>query len=529
MKTEVARKNRDMHDYIKEGETLYDILGRYVPELEGDYSAANLVNKSIELIDSNTNGEKEIIELYQQVFLTVSQQILSCIEMNENNNSNTQFSKEKQDELLNKLIEIDKEVGYVDYYDTLNDYVINAAKNMTDSSTKAMRDQIVISGIDLLGNEEKENLRGVLFLNLYIGDKVSKYMKKKYPTMQEREDPNNKEWQDYKIMEHTLNNQEDRIWYDKYLQKYKNDLNIIRDRYFKLRESINDAEERETTNCTEQHRLEEKRAYKVRNILWGSLTDEEKKLATRIGGIVNVILGDPYSYSVPPEGTYEWEFKEKKPEIVFDGFANYSENGIENQRVVAVSYGNLYFETDFIKRTNEPLKSSSALELIGVTRKGNDGEKNYFIFTELNLKDSKDDSIISIPEENFEINKTNRIPKEQEDFYAKIFLSDLYLDATTESYSRSTGIVYTNNSGKTRIIPDLTKDYYNIRALKYANKYASKWISNVQNAERVYTIEEIVTSKHFEKLQEKISRQLFKAGKSENPKTFINMEEGEDR
>ena len=176
MKTEVARKNRDMHDYIKEGETLYDILGRYVPELEGDYSAANLVNKSIELIDSNTNGEKEIIELYQQVFLTVSQQILSCIEMNENNNSNTQFSKEKQDELLNKLIEIDKEVGYVDYYDTLNDYVINAAKNMTDSSTKAMRDQIVISGIDLLGNEEKENLRGVLFLNLYIGEKVSKYM-----------------------------------------------------------------------------------------------------------------------------------------------------------------------------------------------------------------------------------------------------------------------------------------------------------------------------------------------------------------
>lgn len=154
----------------------------------------------------------------------------------------------------------------------------------------------------------------------------------------------------------------------------------------------------------------------------------------------------------PREGDYHWSFTpDSRPQVVLNEPVEFSDNGVENQDVVVISYGDFMYgkEVGAAKFNEYPMR------LIGVTVFGNDENKNYFFVT---------------PESN--IGKMRN--KDYSEYYKKVLLSTTVLDESISHRERFLPELSIDEDGNASLeyegdcpMLDLTP----LNALKYANRF----------------------------------------------------------
>lgn len=539
--TEVRRKS-NMFKYVG-NHTLYDIIGEYYPELGGDYSTARLFNN----VSPDVSIDDKLS--YHTIFNELSEKLLETVKRS-NRGEQTKFSQEKLDSLYIELQKSDTDEEYLDYLDTLEEYIEYAIQNSNNPSLTEMREKIVNAAFEFADFlPEEENHYRDLAISLYLLA-IGQQLKDKYKTFEERENPQNEEWQEFIDLRKYLGNSENRKLYDEFIENNKRNKEMKTSSLLatitNLQRQCKEIEEKQdlTDRCVTY------RAYVVNKDMYDGLSLEEKVNLKngKTKDTVSTILGDFKAYPTPPKGTYVWEFKEIEPEIILDTVADYSEGQVENQRVIAVSYGFLNYGTDISIDTRKPTRGSSyELELIGVTRKGIEGESTYFTFTTFDNTTIKNKDEIK-PNDNLVIenyyfngregklmNNTSgkeqvivkskeRIPKDLEQYYAQIFFSDIYMQAVEKFYSRYSGTVIETDGTPhivyeepLKVAPIKTRDY--LEAIRYASKYPT-----IYNGNRKITMESYCTSDYLKARQAAIVEDVLKNAK----KTERKLESQED-
>lgn len=280
------------------------------------------------------------------------------------------------------------------------------------------------------------------------------------------------------------------------------------DRYLK---SYNDRVKAYMEKEAESVRCGAKRDKVIISELSKTMSAPDRRKAN-INGLESVIFGTPPRQKPAREGTFSWGLRERKePLVVLDTFAEYSKGGVENQRVVAVSYGKFGYGTMF-NNDGRPTIASEALDLVGVTRLGKDGVHTYFIlvpFSDIKFKRADeivpgidDERVLKVNGrrttimdsatvdrlENLEkmgIGKhsphyksvarsgmlhmvyTEKIPEEQVDFFSKVAFSDRLLSTAVEDNYRFLGGVHETDKGFV-MDSSYTRNAYDVEAAKYA-------------------------------------------------------------
>ena len=192
------------------------------------------------------------------------------------------------------------------------------------------------------------------------------------------------------------------------------------------------------------------------------------------------------------------------PVLILNETAKYSENGEADQKVIAVSYGRFKYNYLIHKDTNEASGSGSFMEVVGVSRIGKDGRKDYYVLVPFypdvslegkdtenfdfyqwleEIKDKENQKPVTFSEFGF-MDETyaialDKIPKDLREFYAQAFFSDAYLREVvsknyrvTGSVTCSEGVPKINASDKSE--PGMIID---LEAARYAGKHDAEDLS----------------------------------------------------
>lgn len=556
--TDITAKSK-MFKYIGKNNTLYDILGKYYPELNGDYSTASFLNNiNPEYVDERLYGQYNIYEIYNELIDKLIRVIRDF-----NNGQTTKISQEQYDELLKKFQEGDSE-DYLDTFDTVEEYLEFIKYNLKDPSARKIREVAIVAALKYPSYTRAENLkyRG-LPVQLHV-NAIKRKINEKYKSEPHDENAKNRELEEFEVIRSILGNLENMEQYDQYLTRNKeNKQKKVATIHEIIKELQRRCEELENKQDISD-RCQEYRKAIVETRIKKSLSEKQKmqlkaeKANGRQADIMSVVLGDYKTYLIPDKDTFEWEFREfKEPQVILNTLADYAEDEVENQRVIAVSYGFLNYRTGF---TKEGMKNGSSratngssyeLELIGVTRKGVDGDSTYFVFTsfdnarlmsETEISQNRDsvlmnyvitrkneDSLLgrivnrTLKTEEYEnsenesfpiydkltgermylVKTTRRIPEELEEYYAKIFFSDIYLDAIQKAYSGYAGVV-DNNYGNPRIIQEFPLQFGEkspeyIRAIKYAKIFPTTY-----KDDPAFTLKKYIESDEIKQKQKRI-------------------------
>lgn len=549
----------NMFKYVGKNNTLYDMLGKYYPELNGDYSTASFLNNiNPEYVDERLYVQYNIYEIYEELIEKLLESIRAF-----NNGRQSKISETQKEELLEELKEEDSD-EYLDSFDTVEEYLEFIKNNLKDTSIKKIREVAIVAALKYSSytREERLKYRG-LAIQLHV-NAIKRKINEKYKNEPSDEEQKNQELEDFEIIRAILGNLENMEKYDQYLMKNMENkqkrmapvLEIIKE----LQKKCEDIENSQDFI----DRCEEYRKSIVETQIKRTLSEKQKmqlhgeKINGKKADVMTVVLGDYRNYYIPEKDTFEWEFREfREPQVILNTVANYSEDEVENQRVIAVSYGFLNYKTGFTKEDikNGPSRatngSSYELELIGVTRKGIDGESTYFMFTsfdnvrlmsqtEINShKDSvlmnysfikkSEDSLFGrllnktsrleqgedlenpqirmydrlTGEPQYLVKTTRRIPENLEQFYAKVFFSDLYLSATQKAYSGYAGVVV-DDVGEPRIthefplkIGEKSPEY--ISAIKYSKIFPTR-----HKSDPAFTLKKYIESDATKERQKRI-------------------------
>ena len=459
-----------MFDYIGEGNTFYDILGQYIPEVENDFSTTNLMIKLDDI--PVINGRPVIDNFYNEIFNRIVNGLLNACESNKNGIKTT-FPPSREEKLLGDLRQIDDTSDNDARFESLKEYLLYVKRNIDNPKMKPIKNEIIKQCIDILPQADIDKARYLILQAFYI-PRAQEQLKREIRTYAERNEST--EWKRLQDAADVLSNETSLRIYDAFLKEHSRKREeILKQQGILLkRQELID-------------RCEARRDYYITNELYATMSDEEKEKANEIG-ILNSILGNTVGHRPLQQGSYKWEFKKyKKPVIIFDGEAEYSENGVENQRVIAISYGSI----DYKKRGD--VDNHDGLELIGVTRIGTDQEKTYFVVTAFDKaklvkdfefdpdKDEKVDFYVDgrnsrIRDKDYQdyvLVKKDRITPEQREFFSKIFFSDLYLGLVEEFYNRYAGVVIPDGKGTPKITKDRLLPFFasDSEAVRYASNY----------------------------------------------------------
>ncbi len=459
-----------MFDYIGEGNTFYDILSKYIPEAENDFSTTNLMIKLSDI--PVVNGRPVIDNFYNEVLNRIINGLLNNYEANKNG-METDFPPSREEELLENLREIDNTSDNEARFESLKEYLLYVKRNIDNPNMKPIKDEIIKQCMDTLPKEDIEKIRYLVLQTIYV-PRAQEQLKKEIRTYAERDE--NIEWKRLQDAADILSNETSLKIYDAFLREH-----------IKKRDEILKQQELLLRKQELIDRCGARRDFYITNELYAMMSDEEKEEANE-NGILNSILGNTAGNKPLQKGAYDWEFKKyKKPIIIFDGEADYSENGIENQRVIAISYGAIDY------KKSDDVDNHEGLELIGVTRIGTDREKTYFFVTAFDkaklVKDfevdpDRDEEVSFYVDgrnakmrdkdyQDYVIVKKDRITPEQREFFSKIFFSDLYLNLVEKVYNRYAGVVIPDGKGTPKITKDRLLPYFSSdsEAMRYASMY----------------------------------------------------------
>ncbi len=449
----------DMFEYIGEGNTLYDKIAGCFPKLNGNFSTANLLNNLKEQYGIDTIVKRT----YTENFNFITNNLVNAIKRSESGIFDI-ITPQQEYDLLLELKSFDGD-SYRKYsFKSVEEYVDFAKYRIDDPNTKEIQNVLIKFGISILPEKDRDYIRNVLLETVYM-PKIKNFLNGKFSLQKGNLDRNNvsQEFLKQKAFEkepelmeiekayNILKDSKLRKIYDSYLKDYMQKQDEV-DKKIALFQK-----------CAA------KREIVVTDEIKSSMSPSEKNSAITKKNLLYPILGVPGSKNIK-QGTYDWEFKEyTQPQVVLNSEANYSENGIENQKVIAASHGQLRFKRDG--------KPSAIEELLGVTRIGEDKERTYFV---------------AVP-----LGTMQQFTKEQEEFYSKIFLSDYYLEPVEKYYNRFAGTVI-QKQGKSKIV----KETINVigsderDALNYAQNNSGKYGSRDTTLEEMCQPHSRIPQKH---------------------------------
>ena len=462
--SDTNKKEYDMYDFIGEGRSIYDILGRYLPMMENDFSTANLVNQLPKMPCESSLYQ----EAYESIFSEIANALYASTQSFDGMESNIierKISEEEEQRLYECFREIDLRSSAPRYLNSFEAYINYAKSNIRDPETEELREFIVTQAMSVLKDEYIATLRANKFRSVYLPNARKALM-----------DPENitkitPEKEELQFITQLLSRR-DRVWeYDKFINEYNRSVEE-----FKKSEAI-----LRSTGA--------KRARFVKEAIRESFTPEET-MRDEQGGLTSAVFGNNALTRVEP-GTFEWEIKKyRNPEVLCDVVTSYSKNGEENQRVVAISYGKFVYGTMF-REDSKPTMSSELTEVVGVTRLGKDGVHTYFVLMPFDNLDFKLREEIKEGENlrkiylngkpsTFFDSKTNRrihlvqrdkIPEDLAEFFANIAFSDEYLNAAID-YNYSYAGTVSARSGVPKIQASYLRHATDVDAARYAANYS---------------------------------------------------------
>ena len=104
------KKEYDMYDFIGEGKSIYDILGRYLPMMENDFSTANLVNKLPKMPCESSLYQ----EAYESIFCEIANALYASTQSFDGMESNIlarKLSVEEEQKMFEEFKAIDSRSG----------------------------------------------------------------------------------------------------------------------------------------------------------------------------------------------------------------------------------------------------------------------------------------------------------------------------------------------------------------------------------------------------------------------------------
>ena len=214
---------------------------------------------------------------------------------------------------------------------------------------------------------------------------------------------------------------------------------------------------------------------------------------------------------MPKKEENSWSFVSlEKPELLCDLQADYSQDGVENQRVVAFRYGRFKYTKTEEGAGGFNIDTTNMMpELVGISRIGKDGTKTYFVLMppidRIVYRSIKDKTVdpgdkliefsvtqdvpVKTPSGRTRIEKqtvpTNvvdgktgkrlnifrnkDIPEELEEFFAKVYFSDEYLSSVIKHNARYLGSVEQTKDGP--VIHPTDEHKFDLAAAHYAEHF----------------------------------------------------------
>lgn len=450
------------YDFLEEGKSLYDIIEKYIPLLNGDFSTENLITT---LRDAGGEGS-QARKWYNTEFNGISNKLLSAVQSSDRLDSAVQrkLSPEEEEKLLQRFNSIDVKSLRTRNLKTVDEYITCAKANIDDPEYQELRDIIVEQVFAILKSDNLYSFRAALLKIVYAQQAINL-----------AHENNNED--DVKILRFFQQHldKDELLEYDTVLTGYRADIA----EYRKSRASY-------YSNTA-------KRADFVKGKLKEGLFPEQ------IGdfkefGLEYAMLGD-YKEEKLHQGDYVWKISRfDKPIVVLDEKTNYSQGGQENQRVIAVSYGKFEYGTMFNGET--PTITGNIAELVGITRIGTrrDDVHNYFVLVPFDTFAIRDNDILkrgerrkslrefglSLDEEeirDFQTKKrmylveTSRIPEELKEFFTNVVFSDYYLGIITNQNYRYVGTASQYEDGIPRINASLLPKTPDLLAMQYASQF----------------------------------------------------------
>ena len=501
----------DMYEFIDDGvhKSIYSIMHEYHPQLKRDFSLPSLVNHLTDI--ATTPGQERVLKTtYNDYFSKVSKLLL---ERTSTTGIVESVGKKPSEDELNKMFEDFKEAskGNSDcrFFSTIKEYIEYSIRNMDKPESKALRDQIVNHSAQYISKDEAESIRAFLFKNVYLSiaeDKV------KAVNHKSREPGMYPEWDRLVAIRHILQKKNGLKEYDEF---YDEATAQIRVEAFKAMEKA-----RISAVC------KMKRAKEVRTALAPSIPASRKTKSAETSDMFDKLK------RLPEKNENSWSYESfDKPELICDLDAKYSEDGMENQRVIAFRYGKLkYTNTQDISGFNID-RTSEMPELVGISRIGKDGTKTYFVLmppldkltflpygekpknpgdrpygfsitqdvkvttrsggTRVRHETRPADLIDGKTGKRLSAFRNRGIPENLKEFFAKVYFSDEYLASAIENNGRYIGSAIETENGP-QIVPSDTGK------LNLSAAYYAKYHEGIADSLRARTFEDYCTSGELE-------------------------------
>lgn len=483
-------QQQDMYDFIDDGvnKSIYTIFNQYHPFLKRDFSLASLVNHIPDI--EFTNSGEIFIRDYQGIVNSFSKLLLEKTNAS-HGNFDTELSGDDLNRIFGELKEASEKNADCQSFSTIREYIEYAQKNISAPETKELRDAIVKNSVGFLSSEDIYNNRERLMSLIYLSQAENR-VKALYP--KKREPGEIPEW--------------DRLQAIKKILTRPNGLREYEEFYDEASREIRKAalaamqKARVTTTC------KMKRASSVRE----ALGPTKARLSKPTNAKTEELFDKPKREQRKEDNS--WSFAPlEQPELLCDLQANYSEDGIENQRVVAFRYGRFKYGKTQNEQGGFNIDNTEIMpELVGVSRIGNDGTKTYFVLMSpidrIKYRSVRDKSIdpgdrllqftvtqdVEVPTasggrrvekqtmptnvvdaktgKRMNVFRNKEIPEELEEFFAKVYFSDEYLSSVIENNARYLGSVEQGENGPVIIPTD--KEKLDLAAAHYAAHFPGR-------------------------------------------------------
>lgn len=467
---ESKRKNyNEMYEYVNKGSTLYDFLGEYL-DID-DFSAKVILNSLRRDLNMQQMG---VAESSKAKFIGLVNTYNKDIHGRIVDSMRERISRSDREKLLKKLQEVNpKEYNFPDLLHYINfleeaNFTQRAIVKRDDDETEALptlnpdieklNTILIDTAVEKADPELVGRIRNVL-IHMMLIPYVKKQILKENPETDLTKNPKLKQ---IELLRKIFSNQKSVAEYD----------NAIA--YSAKREEEAVSKARIETDC-KMRRLAAIADYT------GKPMTEILKAADSNEYIIDLIANPnslPKITYKPKEGDYYWSFvANSKPEVVLNEPVEFSKDGIENQDIAVISYGDFMYgkNVGFSRFDEFPMK------LIGVTVFGKDENKNYFLVTpEGNIRDMQ--------------NRKNI------EYYKKVLLSTYTLDETVAHRDKFLPEISIDENGDAKLEYEKEfsmLDLNPLDALKYANSFpgflgresGSSTLQNLCNSPKLFELQ----------------------------------------
>lgn len=486
-------QQRDMYDFIDDGvnKSIYTILNEYHPFLKNDFSLANLVNHmpDVEYI----NSSKDVYSKnYQGIVSNFSKLLLEKTKTGKLfEDKGEDASKEELNRIFEELKASCEGISDCKFFSTIREYVEYAQKTIEDPETKPLRDAVVKNAVVFLSPEDEYKHRERLIGMIYFAQAENRV---KSMSPMRREKGQFPEWDRMTVIKKILSKKNGLREYDEFYDEASREI--------KKAALAAMQKARISTTC------KMKRAMGVRKALKPTKDRYSKSEESRTEELFEKLK------RMPKKEENSWTFESlKKPELLCDLQADYSEEGLENQRVVAFRYGRFKYGKSQSAEGGFNIDNTDIMpELVGISRIGRDGTKTYFVLMppidRIKYRLASDKTVdpgdrllkftitqdVEVPTtsgrkkvqretvptdvvdgktgKKVNVFRNKEIPEELEEFFAKVYFSDEYLSSVIENNARYLGSVVDGEDGPVIVTADEEK--LDLAAAHYAVYFPGK-------------------------------------------------------